>query len=168
MSRTALRKELEALSAEQLRQLVLDAYDARKETKEYFEFFLNPNVDNMLERQTALIAKELNRTKWGRSRGRVTIIKKAVRDFISLNPGPEHCLDMLMGAVAQIGIADSYVDLTPALEKLALTLTTEFFVLADKALLAEQANDRFTFFMADKRLRPAFRSFVAQSVGRDV
>lgn len=74
MSKSALRKELDRMSREQLEQIILDAYDAKREIKDYFEFFLNPDVNKLLDKQLAIVAKELSRVKWGTSRARVSII----------------------------------------------------------------------------------------------
>lgn len=45
MSRTQLKKHLTALTKEQIIEVMLELYDARKEAKEYLEFYLNPNDD---------------------------------------------------------------------------------------------------------------------------
>ena len=82
MSKTTLRKELKNMNREQLEQIILDAYDARTEIKEYFEFFLNPDVGKLLDKHKARLVKELNRTRWGRSKARVTILKLSVKYFM--------------------------------------------------------------------------------------
>lgn len=166
MSKTALRKELEQMSAEQLRQIILEAYDARKETRDYFEFFINPDVKRFMEKQKSLIAKELSRVKWGRSRARVTVIKKAVRDFTSLNPGPEAVLDMIFAAIEEIGLADRFVTLTPSLERLTAALAADYTGAADRFLMADTANSRLATFLGDDTFRQVFRTFVAQNARR--
>ena len=45
MSKLRLTKEIKQLERHQLEQMILDAYAARKGIKEYFDFFLNPDVD---------------------------------------------------------------------------------------------------------------------------
>ncbi len=45
MSRTQLKKHLTALTKKQIIEVMLELYDARKEAKEYLEFYLNPNDD---------------------------------------------------------------------------------------------------------------------------
>ena len=45
MSKIKLKKELQNMSREQLLDIILNVYDARKEAREYFEFFLNPDSD---------------------------------------------------------------------------------------------------------------------------
>lgn len=38
MSKLLLKKEIKGLTRNQLEQMILDAYDAKKEIKEYFDF----------------------------------------------------------------------------------------------------------------------------------
>ena len=49
MSKAQLKKHLSALTKEQIIEVILELYDARKEAKEYLEFYLNPNEDEKLE-----------------------------------------------------------------------------------------------------------------------
>lgn len=49
MSKAQLKKQLSALTKEQIIEVILELYDARKEAKEYLEFYLNPNEDQKLE-----------------------------------------------------------------------------------------------------------------------
>ena len=57
MSKALLKKELEKMSASQLRHLILETYEARKEFKEYFEFFLNPDAGKLREKYENLFLK---------------------------------------------------------------------------------------------------------------
>ena len=43
MSKIALKKYLGTLEKSEVIDVVLDLYDARKEAKEYLEYFLNPD-----------------------------------------------------------------------------------------------------------------------------
>ena len=45
MSKAQLKKHLAALTKEQIIEVILELYDARKEAKEYQEFYLNPKED---------------------------------------------------------------------------------------------------------------------------
>lgn len=45
MSKAKLKKHLLSLTKEQITDIVLELYDARKEAKEYLEFYLEPNCD---------------------------------------------------------------------------------------------------------------------------
>ena len=58
MSKLRLTKEIKQLERHQLEQMILDAYAARKEIKEYFDFFLNPDVDKLIEKYKVAASKE--------------------------------------------------------------------------------------------------------------
>ena len=95
MSKNTLKKELELLSAEQLRQIILDAYNVNSDFKQYFEFFLNPDIDKFRNNKIELIKKELSRSKWGVSKARTSVINKIVKEFIAYNVGTEHTIDFI-------------------------------------------------------------------------
>ena len=97
MSKTKLKKYLQTLTQEQIIQVVMDLYDARKDAKEYLEFFMNPDSAAALEKAK----KDLYRnyfTPQGRTRARVS--SKAgsdiVADFIRLDTEPETVADLLL------------------------------------------------------------------------
>lgn len=81
MSKASLKKALKELDNDQLQELILEVYEALKPAKEYFEFFLNPNVEKLTEKYQKTIAKELGRVKRRESKARVSVIKKAVKEY---------------------------------------------------------------------------------------
>lgn len=90
MSKVQLRRELAGLSKDQLIEVVLDAYAARREIKAYFDFFINPDVEKLIDKYEKDIAKEFSRSKWGRSKARISHITRLLKDFEGYNPGAEH------------------------------------------------------------------------------
>ena len=58
MSKPKLKKALQALSAEELVTVVMELYDARKEAKEYLEYWLNPDADKELEKCCKLVDRQ--------------------------------------------------------------------------------------------------------------
>ena len=100
MSKLQLKKEIKSLSREQLENMILDVYDARKEIKEYFEFFLNPDVDKLKEKYKVAISRELSRSKRGYSKARISVIKKLIKEFASFQPGFEAEIDLYYYAVS--------------------------------------------------------------------
>lgn len=102
MSKTKLRKELETFSAEQMRELVLSVYDSSKEAKAFMEFFLNPDADALLEKKTAAIAKEVNRSKYGRSKARSTVIKEHIKSFEAYGVGVEYVTKLMYNALCML------------------------------------------------------------------
>ena len=51
MSKAKLKKHLLSLTKEQITDIVLELYDARKEAKEYLEFYLEPNSFRLVDSQ---------------------------------------------------------------------------------------------------------------------
>lgn len=163
MSKITLKKEMKQLSAEQLAQIILNLYDARKEAREYLDFFVHPNVEKKLEKQLSIVEKEMRRTKWGRSRGRVTIIKKAINDFISLQPGDEYCIDMLFGTLQRIGTAERYAELSDTLERLVADLVGRIFTTADAIGRADSTIRRMEELTAGEQYSRRFRQLVREA-----
>ena len=81
MSKLRLTKEIKQLERHQLEQMILDAYAARKGIKEYFDFFLNPDVDKLIEKYKVAASKEFNRSKRGHSKARISVIKKLLKNL---------------------------------------------------------------------------------------
>ena len=90
MSKTLLNKELKTFSDDQLREIILKVYDFSPEAKNYFEFFLNPDVDALLEKFVDLQAKEIMRGKYGECNACITVLKKNVRQFAAYGVGAEY------------------------------------------------------------------------------
>lgn len=106
MSKTTLRKTLATLTPEQKDELILDLYSARKEAREYLDFFINPDIDNLLALTSGLIDREVRRKgKHGYNKPRITHIRKLIRDVASLNPGPEYVVRLMTGTIASVASA---------------------------------------------------------------
>lgn len=90
MSKTALKKELSGYTKEQIIEVVLDLYNSRSEVKDYFKFFLNPDSEKLFEKYKLLIDKELGRSKRGKSKTRISVIKKMIKSFESYHPDIEY------------------------------------------------------------------------------
>ena len=103
MSKARLKKTLNSLSKEQIIEIVTEMYDARKEAKEYLEYWLEPDSDKELERREVMI-KRLFFTTSDRPRKlpSVTDIKKVVKDFTTI------CFDSEKTALLLLYVCDSY------------------------------------------------------------
>ncbi|MDE5975763.1 MAG: hypothetical protein K2M10_01935 [Muribaculaceae bacterium] len=97
MSKTKLKKYLQNLTHDQIMEVVLDLYDARKDAKEYLEFFMNPDVKAELEKTKKSVLRNYF-TPQGRTRSRVSTKTGSdiVADFIRLDTDPEHVADLLL------------------------------------------------------------------------
>lgn len=166
MSKTSLRKELQEMTTDQLRAIILDAYDARTEFKDYFEFFLNPDVDRLLEKHRTKIVKEVYRTKWGKSKARVSVLKKAVKEFIGYRPGPEAVLDMLFLTLHLLGTAERYIDMGSTQIKYIKDLSGQIIEYADNNQVASIAIERIGNMLHSGIYSNYFARVVGESIAR--
>ncbi|MCQ2304648.1 MAG: DUF6155 family protein [Bacteroidales bacterium] len=89
MSKAALKKQLNQLTKEQVIEVVLELYEARKEAKEYLEFYLNPNENEKLEEYKKIICEEFYPTRVTKDpQTRFSVCRKAISDFKKLKPNP--------------------------------------------------------------------------------
>lgn len=102
MSKAVLKKELSSFTKEQLLDVILDMYSARKEFKEYLEFFVNPDSKALFEKYSQQIGNETYRISRGRSKMRVNVVKRCIKDFLSFNPDLEYCIEIYIVTLAKI------------------------------------------------------------------
>lgn len=96
MSKTQLKKEISGFDKDQLVQLILDLYSARKDAKEYFEFFLNPDLGALTDKYRAEILKEFSRGKYSRSNARISRVRTLIRQYASFGIGAEPVIDLMV------------------------------------------------------------------------
>lgn len=165
MSKSKLKKEIAMLERSQLEQMVLDAYEARKEIKEYFEFFLNPDVDKLLERYKSDISKELVRSKWGRSKARASVIKRLVKNFEGFHPGYEKELDLLMFIVRYSLLVETKVNLTDPLINGTVAFMLKMVEIADRNFVADKVLDELISVIDNERSGTRyFRKFLRNAL----
>lgn len=160
MSKTALKKELANMSREQLEQIILDAYDSSKETKAYFDFFLNPDIKKLREKMFEIVCKELRRQKWGYCKGRVSVLKKAIKDFAGYKPGPQEVLLFMFNVLMQLGVAERFYNLSDAQERYISTLTAEILTYANSNQCADYAIELLNKIINSTNFREYFRKLV--------
>jgi len=114
MSKAALKKALDSMTKEQLSEIIIDIYSARKDAKEYFEFYLDPNVCRLFDKYNSTITKEFNRSKRGYSSARISKIKKSIKEFASFSPGENYILDLQISALKSAMEASSIFRFTEA------------------------------------------------------
>lgn len=95
MSKAQLKKQLNSLEKSQIIEMVIELYDARKEAKEYLEFYLNPDEDKKLEEFKKIIQKEFYPSR-GEPKTRFSVCRKAVTDFMNMKPAPEKVADLML------------------------------------------------------------------------
>lgn len=133
MSKSSLKKELDKLGRDQLVELILDSYSASKDTKAYFEFFLNPDVEALFEKKTDLIAREINRTKHGRCKARISAIRGTIKEFQSFGVGADYVLKLMLRTLSMLIAQERWYYFTEALTNGIYRLTSESIELANSA-----------------------------------
>lgn len=144
MSKTQLKKEIRALSKEQLEELILEAYDFRKEIKQYFDYFLNPDVEKLYERYSADICKELTRGKRGYSKARITTIRRMHKEFASYHPGYDKEIDLIFYTI-QIALAqEKALRFSNPLSSGIGDMLLQVLAIADRNFVADKVLERLT------------------------
>lgn len=139
MSKAKLKKELEGMTRQQLIEIILNAYSARKATKEYFEFFLNPDVDAKLDEMRQKVLKEVTRSKRGhQSKFRVSVIKNIIKDFESLDPGPAYVLKLMLFSFNVVMAYSLMFYYTDTQDKAAISLAAAALKYADTHCLFDK------------------------------
>lgn len=132
MSKAKLKKELENMSAEQLREVILDAYDAAPEIKQYFEYFLNPDENKLMNDFVEFVCKEFNRVKRHNCKARVSAVKRELKKLQGFGVSYVRYTNAFLNVIMQIGIADKFCYLADAHYNLVDYCTEQALCEADK------------------------------------
>lgn len=138
MSKLQLKKEIQKLERQQLEQMVLEAYAARKETKEYFDFFLNPDVDKLIEKYKIAVSKEFARSKRGHSKARISTIKKLVKEFESFHPGFDKEIELQFYVVTHALLTETNTYFSDTLMKGIAAIMERMLEVSDCNLVADK------------------------------
>lgn len=126
MSKAALKKELAAFDREQLTQIILDIYDCNKSAKDYLDFFVNPDVSKLRDRFDRALAKELNRSKRGYSKARISVIRRLLKDFQGFQPGSEAVRDAMLHVITASLAAELHVYYPKTMTEGVATIIEQF------------------------------------------
>lgn len=103
MSKSTIKKLLQSMTKENIIEMVLELYSARKEAKEYLEFYASPDEKGKLEEYKSIIREEFYPKKRREPQTRFSICRKAVADFKKLKPSAD----------AQAELMASYMEWAP-------------------------------------------------------
>lgn len=137
MSKTELKKLLRTMTAEDLAALVLELYGARKEAKEYLEFFINPDIDVKQEEAKQEIAKELGRVHRHSYSPRMSRIKASVKKFASYSPGEDLLCDLMTWTFEKMCHQANGRYFKPAFENGCVSFLKDTIKQIDKAGMTE-------------------------------
>lgn len=138
MSRQKLTKEIRMLERHQLEQMILDAYSARKEIKEFFDFFLNPDVEKLTEKYKVAISKELARSKRGHSKARISVIRKLLKDFQGFQPGYDKEIELMHYIVSFALLSETSARFSETLMNGVSAIMLGMVETADRNLVADK------------------------------
>lgn len=144
MSKILLKKELMTMSRDEIIEIVMEMYSSRKDAKEYFEFFLNPDVDRLSDRYRERIAKEFMRNRRNCLKARISVVKRCIKEFASFNPGADYVVDLMLFTIEKGIKAISMFRNTEKIEQSMLTVINDASVYADKQLVFNQFKDGIT------------------------
>lgn len=97
MSKAQLKKYIQVLDREHLEEFVLDIYSDVKPAKEYIDFFLNPDVNKVVEKtQRAIYSKVFRPNGDPVLKLKFTKINDIMKDFTAKVRDPYIVADMMM------------------------------------------------------------------------
>lgn len=165
MGKQQLKKEIQLLERDQLEQMILEAYSAKKEIKEYFDFFLNPDVDKLTDRFKLEVDKEFHRGKRGYSKARITNLRRMLKDFEGFHPGFDKQIDLMFYIVNQSLTWEAVFNYTDTLMKGTASIMTRMLDIADANYVADRVLADLTAMLADESVGTRyFRRYLRDSL----
>ena len=96
MSKSIIKKLLQSMTKEDIIEMVLDMYSARKEAKEYLEFYAEPDEKGKLEEYKAIIQEEFYPKRRREPQTRFSVCRKALADFKKLKPSADALAELMV------------------------------------------------------------------------
>jgi len=105
MSKRALKKYLDELDQEALKEQVIDLYDRIPQVKTFYDFVFNPKEEALIETAKIKISNEYFPTKRKRARKRRSVAQKYIKQYKLLGVDPKLLGDLML---FNIEIAQTY------------------------------------------------------------
>ena len=96
MSKLSVKRLLASMEKGEIIEMVMELYDARKEAKDYLEYYAVPNENSKLEEYKRIITEEFYPSKNREPKTRFSVCRKAVSDFKKLKPSEEALADLMV------------------------------------------------------------------------
>ena len=165
MSKTALKKELESLTREQIIDVVLTAYSSKKSIKDYFDFFAMPDVDKLYDKFLRELTKEIGRGKYRHSTARISRIRKSIKDFESFNPGIDRVRDLRIATINMLIEQERIKNFSDTLINGTLKLLNDTIAYADRNLIFDSTMHEIEKCIAESNDRSRhFRAFLKRNM----
>lgn len=165
MSKTQLKKEIQSLPREQLELMIIDAYEARKEIRQYFDYFLNPDVEKLTSRYKLEVSKEFSRSKRGYSKARITNIRRMYKELQGFHPGYDKEIEFLFHTLVTALACERMMNLNDTLIRGIAMLMQQMVELADRNLVADRLLGHLTALLDDEKAGTRyFRRFLREKL----
>lgn len=102
MSKSQVKKLLAGMSKEEVINVVLELYDARKEARDYLDYFVNPDEAGELEKFKKIVLKEFDDNGMRMPPCRFSVCRKALSDFKKLAPSTETLAEAMVYYVERV------------------------------------------------------------------
>ena len=100
MSKVLLKKKLASMSKTEIIGLVAELYDAKKEAKDYLDYWVNPDEETKLEEYKKIIQDEFYPADRREPKMRFSVCKKAISDYKKLKPSPRAVAELMLCLVS--------------------------------------------------------------------
>ena len=136
-----LKAELKKQNKETLIKHISELYTKFKPVKEYFDFYFNPNEEDLLEKYKEKV-REGFYPKYGWDL-KLSISRKAINDFKKLGPSPEYVVDLLLYYVeCGVEFTNEFGDIDESFYISIGNTFTRALELMEKELLFKKFKDR--------------------------
>lgn len=96
MSKSTIKNLLQSMTKAEIIEMVLELYSARKEAKEYLEFYACPDEKGKLEEYKSIIREEFYPKRRREPQTRFSVCRKAVADFKKLKPSADALAELMV------------------------------------------------------------------------
>ena len=102
MSKSQVKKLLSIMSKEEVINVVMELYDARKEARDYLDYYANPDESNELEKFKMIVLKEFGDDGKHFPQCRFSVCRKALSDFKKLAPSSDTLAEAMVFYVERV------------------------------------------------------------------
>lgn len=102
MSKSQVKKLLARMSKEEVINIVMELYDARKEARDYLDYYINPNESKELEKFKKIVLKEFDDNISHDPQCRFSVCRKALSDFKKLSPSADMLAEAMVFYVERV------------------------------------------------------------------
>ncbi len=96
MSKAKLKKLLLTMQKDEIIEVILELYSARKEAKEYLDFYVEPNEKEKLQEYKHIIQQEFYPSGRREPKFRFSVCRKVISDFKKLKPSAEALAELMV------------------------------------------------------------------------